>query len=55
MFDKEAALMVIRKDLYQEADKDYDTDIMNLYVTERMDFRVIHAGLVYHFDQVKDQ
>jgi len=53
LFDKNAAALFMRKDMYRERDKNYDTDVWNIYLTERMNFNVRHPKGVYHFDKVK--
>lgn len=55
LFDKRAGQLFVRKDITQEAEKDYDYDLWKLYTTERVGFGVIHPTLVYHFDRVKNQ
>ena len=53
MFDKSVVALFMRKDMYRERDKDYDTDVWNVYLTERMSFHVKHPKGVYHFDKVQ--
>jgi len=56
MFDRRrAAIFVQRKGIEIEKDKDYDYDVINLYATERIGFKVIYPDLVYHFDKVKNE
>jgi len=52
LFDTGAMTLFMRKSMYKERDKDYDTDVWNIYLTERMSFNVRHPKGVYHFDKV---